>query len=392
MDFSLNETQRFWQLKAREFAREEIRPLALERDQIEGGFGPWDWEIIRKGSRLGFRTLALPEEWGGPGADFVTQGLVMAELASGDSAIAKAFSQNWKWSHQIAEFCTRDQKERFLGPFLADDTYLIGSASTEPNAGSDNRYPPQDDPRAGYRLRAERRGEEWILDGQKTFIANGPVGRLFFVNARTDPAAPIRDGTTTFLVPIETPGVRVGKVFNKNGWRFYQNAELVFENARVPHANVVGEVNGGMRVRSGTAAEFGDFELAANALGVCDAACEHAMQHARRERCGGRPLADHQLVQLKLNEMHALTESLRSFVLRTAWEMDQGVKSANPVLAMNYSTTVIQRVTRLNLEIHSAAAGAQDALAHKLVRDAIIWSHLAGDATQRLKAMRRLLG
>jgi len=390
VDFSLNEVQRDWQQKAREFAREEIRPLSLERDQLEGGFAPWDWDIIRKGSRLGFRTLAVPEEWGGPGADFVTQGLVMAELASGDSAMSKAFSQNWKWSHQIAEFCTRDQKERFLKPFLADDTYLMGSASTEPNAGSDNRYPPEDDARAGYRLRAVRQGDDWILNGEKTFIANGSVGKLFFVNTRTDPDASIRDGTTTFLVPVDTAGVRIGKIFNKSGWRFYQNAELVFENARVPHANVVGQVNGGMKVRSGTAAEFGDFELAANALGVCDAACEYAMRHAKRERRGGKILYDHPLVQLKLNEMYALTEALRSFVLRTAWEMDRHVKSANPVLVMNYSTDVIQRVTRLNLEIHAAAAGALDARAHKLVRDAIIWSHLAGDATQRLKAIRKL--
>ena len=95
-------------------------------------------------------------------------------------------------------------------------------------------------------------------------------------------------------------------------------------------------------------------------------------------------------MQLKLNEMYALTGALRSFVLRTAWEMDHQVKSANPVLVMNYSTDVIQRVTRLNLEIHAAAAGALDAMAHKLVRDAIIWSHLAGDTTQRLKSIRKL--
>lgn len=392
MDFSLNEVQRHWQEKAREFACDEIHPLTLARDRIEGAFEPWDWDIIRKGSQLGFRTLALPEEWGGPGADFVTQGLVMAALAAGDSAMSKAFSQNWKWSHQIAEFCTRDQKERFLGPFLADDTYLMGSASSEPNAGSDNRYPPGDDPRAGYRLKAERDGDHWILNGEKTFIANGSVGRLFFVNTRTDPNAPIREGTTTFLVPADTPGVRIGKLFNKSGWRFYQNAELVFEGARVPHANVVGEVNGGMKVRSGTAAEFGDFELAANALGVCEAACEYAMHHAKNEQRGGKLLYDHQLIQLKVNEMHALTEALRSLVLRTAWEMDHHMKTPNVILAMNYSTDVIQRVTRLNLDIHVAGGGTVDAMAHKLVRDAIIWSHLAGDTTQRLKAVRRMRG
>ena len=390
MDFGLSSEQQAWQMKAREFAMEEIRPVALARDQIEGGREPWDWEIIRKGSALGFRTIAVPKEWGGPGTDFVTQGLVMAELARGDSAISKAFSQNWKWSHLIAEFCTKDQKERFLKPFLADDTYVIGSASTEPNAGSDNRYPPADAPRSGWRVRAERSGDEWILNGEKTFIANGSVGKLFFVSTRSNADVSIREGTTVFLVPLGTPGFRIGKVFNKSGWRFYQNAELIFDNARVPHANVVGEVHGGVKVRSGAAGEFGDFELAANALGVCNAACDHAMAFARREKRAGKALYDHQLVQLKLNEMHALTEALRSYVLRTAWEMDQRRQGANAVLVMNYSTTIIQRVTTLNLDIHASWGGYVDAVAEKLVRDGIIWTHLAGDASQRLKSVRRL--
>jgi len=391
VDFSLNEEQRGWQLKARDFAREVLRPRSLERDQIEGGFAPWDWDIIKAGSKLGFRTLAVPEEWGGPGADFVTQGLVMAELATGDSAMSKAFSQNWKWSHQIAEFCTKDQKERFLKPFLADDTYVMGSGSTEPNAGSDNRYPPDDDPKAGYRIRAERKGDEWILNGEKTFIANGSVGKLFFVNARSKPDATIADGTTVFLVPVGTPGFRIGKVFNKAGWRFYQNAELIFEDARVPHANVVGEPHAGIKVRSGASREFSDFELAANALGICDAACEYGMAFAKKEKRGGKPLYEHQLVQLKVNEMHALTEALRSFVLRTAWEMDHHVKNVNPVLVMNWSGDVLQRVTRLNFEIHASGGGSADAMANKLVRDGIIWTHLASDNSQRLKAVRRVL-
>src|SRR5262245_59420191 len=391
MDFSLNEEQRGWQLKAREFAREELRPQSLARDQIEGGFEPWDWEIMRKGSRLGFRTLAVPEEWGGPGTDFVTQGIVMAELASGDSAMSKAFSQNWKWSHQIAEFCTREQKERFLKPFLADDTYVIGSGSTEPNAGSDNRYPPEDDPRAGYRLRAERRGDDWILNGEKAFIANGSVGKLFFVNTRTNPNVPLSEGSTVFLVPLGTPGFRIGKVFNKAGWRFYQNAELIFEDARVPHANVVGEPNGGMKVRSGAWRAFSDFERAANALGVCEAACECALKGSRKTRGAGRPAYETQLLERKNKEMHALAAYQRSFVMGVGWAMAPHVQSANPVLVMNYASAAIQRVTRLNLDVHSVAGGMVDAMAQKLVRDGIIWTHLAGDATQRLKAVRRIL-
>jgi alkylation response protein AidB-like acyl-CoA dehydrogenase len=391
MQFELNDEQREWQMKARRFAQEEIRPISLARDQIPGAAATWDWDIIRKGSKLGFRTAAVPKEWGGHGIGFVTQALVMAELAKGDSAISKAFSQNWKWSHLIAGACTDEQKRRFLTPFLADDTYVLGMGGTEPNSGSDNRYPPEDDPKAGLKLKAERRGDEWILNGEKTFIANGGVGKLFFAAARTNPDVSIQEGTTIFMVPIDTPGFRIGKIFNKAGWRFYQNGELIFENARVPHANILGEVNGGHKARSKGSAEFNDFELAANALGVCEDACQSALDFAKQRSRAGKRLFDHQLVQLKLGEMHMLTEALRSFVLRIAAEMDHSAHSqANVVLLMNFSCDVIQKVTMLNLDIHATSGEAMDAHADKLVRDAIIWTHLGGDASQRLKAVRRL--
>jgi acyl-CoA dehydrogenase len=393
MDVTLTAEQRAWQLKARQFAQQEIRPVSLQRDQVSGARATFDWDIIRKGSQLGLRTAVVSKQWGGHGIDFVTQALVIAELAKEDSAIAKTFSQCWKWSHLIAEFCTPDQKERFLKPFMADDTYLLGHAGTEPNAGSDHRLPPEDDPRSGWRLKAERHGDEWWLNGEKCFIANGSVAKLFFVSTRTNPDVSIREGSTEFLVPIDTPGLRMGKISNKSGWRFYQNGELIFENARVPHANVVGEVNGGFKARSGNTSKFGDFELSANALGVCDAAVEMAMEHARTRQPGGRYISANQTVQLKLSEMHMLTEALRSFVLRVAAESDaQGVHhSINNVLLMNFATDVIQRVTRLNLELHGTAGDmTMNARADKLARDAVIWTHLAGDSVQRMKAIRRL--
>jgi alkylation response protein AidB-like acyl-CoA dehydrogenase len=196
------------------------------------------------------------------------------------------------------------------------------------------------------------------------------------------------------MVPKTTPGFRVGKVFNKRGWRFYQNAELIFENARVPHANVVGQVNGGTKASQGDTTGgdiFGDLELAANALGVCDDACDLAINFARTQKRAGMLLIDHQLVALKLNEMHALTEALRSFVMRVAWERDRGGKmSANAGLVMNLSTDIIQRVARLNMDIHGAEGCLMNARVDKLVRDAMVWTHLAGDTVQRLKVVKRL--
>jgi acyl-CoA dehydrogenase len=395
MEFMLSNEQRHWQMTARTFAEEEIRPISLERDEQAGAKETFDWEIVKKGSKLGFRTLAVPKEYGGEGTDFVTQAIVMVELARGDSAISKTFSQNWKWSHLISQACTDEQKERFLRPFVTDDTFLLGKGISEPSAGSDNRLPPADDPKAGLKLRAERDGDDWILNGEKCFIANAPVGKLFFIDARTDPDAPLRQGTTMFLVPRDTPGFRIGKVFNKAGWRFYQNGEMIFENARVPHANVVGPVNTS-DMRTAQAGDrtggdiFGDLELAANALGVCTDACEMGLAHARNTRQGGKPLFEQQSIQLKLNTMHMLTEALRSFVMRIAWEHDQKILSANAGLAMNFSTDVIQQVTELNLDIHGGAGCSVDPRAEKLVRDGFIWSHLAGDSVQRMKVARRL--
>src|SRR5262245_6895989 len=395
MNFELNDEQREWQMKARTFARDEIRPISLQRDAIADPRETFDWEIIKKGSRLGFRTMAVSKEWGGHGTDFVTQAVVMAELAKADSAISKSFSQNWKWSHLISAVCTDEQKERFLKPFIADDTFLLGKGISEPSAGSDNRLPPADDPKAGLKLRAERRGDEWILNGEKCFIANAPIGKLFFIDARSNPNVPLREGTTMFLVPRDTPGFRIGKVFNKSGWRFYQNGEMIFENARVPHANVVGQANGSdMKTHQAgdrTGGDiFGDLELAANALGVCDDACEQALNFARSTKQGGRYLFEQQVIQLKINKMAMLTEALRSFVLRVAWEHDRKIKSPNAGLAMNFSTDVIQEVTELYMDVRGAAGCRMDPHADKLTRDAMIWSHLAGDSVQRMKVARRL--
>lgn len=385
----LTEEQRRWRAKARRFAAEELRPISLERDQIRDPRETFDWEIIKKGSAEGFRTAVVPKERGGHGIDFVTQALVMAELARGDSAIAKTFTQCWKWSHFIAASCTPEQRDRFLPLFMDDDTFLVGKAGTEESAGSDNRL-LSEDPERGWRMHAERDGDTWVLNGRKRYIANGSVAKLFFVDTRTDPEAPITRGTTSFLVLADTPGLEVGKVHDKIGWRFYQNAELIFTDVRVPHANMVGEIGGGIAARAGDTSEFGDLELGANALGVCWAALDMALEHARTRWQGGAYIVEHQAIQLKLSEMHTLTQALEAFVLQTARQADEG-RVRNTLSLMNFATDVVQRVTHLNMDVHGGAGVMRDVGAEKLVRDAAIWTHLAGDGVQRIRAMRELV-
>jgi len=381
-------------MKARKFAEEEIRPVSLPRDQIPDPRETFDWEIIKKGSKLGFRTAAVPKKWGGHGIDVVTQAVVIAELARGDSAIAKTFSQCWKWAHLVADRCTPQQAKRFLKPFIEDDTFLLGGGITEPNAGSDNRLPPENDPGAGLRLRAERDGDEWVLNGEKCYIANANVGRLFFVYTRTNPNVPVNEGTSIIAVPLGAPGFRIGKVFNKAGWRFYQNGELIFENARVPAANLVGELNSGLKGHAGAAAKLIELEYAANAIGICDAAMEMAMQRGKAYWQGAHQLQQNQVIQLKLAEMHMLTEALRSYVMRAAARSDDRAapKSPSDHFPMVFSCDSVQRVCELNLDIHvRSGAGTMSAGADKLMRDAFIWTHIAGDTVQRLAALRPLI-
>jgi alkylation response protein AidB-like acyl-CoA dehydrogenase len=197
----------------------------------------------------------------------------------------------------------------------------------------------------------------------------------------------LADGITRVLVPRETPVLRLGKVFYTSGWRFYQNAELIFENARVPDSLRVGPVNGARKKAAGdvSGGMFGDLELAANALGICDDACEKAVAAVKTREQGGQPLKDQQLIQLKIGRMKMLTEALRSYVMRVAWEHDQRIHSTNPGLVMNLSTDTGQEVTELALEIFDRAGASADRAADKLARDMYIWSHLAGDTVQRLK-------
>ena len=223
---------------------------------------------------------------------FREPGLGDGGLARGDSAISKAFSQNWKWSHLIASACTQDQKERFLKPFLANHRYVMGRGITEPNAEFlTTGCRPMTIPRPATGCGPSARATSGV-NGEKCFIANGSVGSLFFVDARSNLEVNIKQGGTLFHGAQGHAGLSHRQGVQQAWLAFLPECGLIFENARVPHANVVGEVGAGS-VKSGkgdtTGGDmFGDLELAANALGVCDDAVEMAMKHARAHKRAGK--------------------------------------------------------------------------------------------------------
>ena len=373
MDFTLSNEQRAWQMTARKFAEEEIRPISLERDEIDDPRETFDWEIVKKGSRLGFRTMAVPKEWGGHGTDFVTQALVMAELAQG----RQRDLQDLQPVLEVEPPDRRDLHRRAEGAL--------------PQAVPGGRHVParQGHQRAERRLRqppAARRRSRPASSCAPSATATSGSSTARNASSPTPPSAscssstraPIRtcrckQGTTMFLVPRDTPGFRIGKVFNKSGWRFYQNGEMIFENARVPHANVVGEVNGAVRKTGGRGGDttggdmFGDLELAANALGVCDDACEHG-DDARAHEDAGRPAAVRAAAGAAQAQQDAHAHRGAALVRACASPGSTITRCTRPNagLCMNYSTDVIQEVTELNLDLH--AGGGRERAARRQAR------------------------
>ena len=393
MHVELTDEHRALQQLARDFAEKEIRPVAAERDRITDPAEVFSWDLVKKGSALGLRTLAVPEEYGGPGVDMMGQALVILELARADGGVAKTFSQCWKWTPMLTRLATDDQRERFLKPFMEDDTYLLAMAGTEPDAGSDNRMPPPDDPKAGWKTSAVKNGDGWVINGMKHFIANGGVAKLYIVRTRTNPDVPITEGTTMFFVPEGTPGFSIGRRHDKIGWRFYQNAELIFQDCRVPGANLLGEVNKGKGAGSERYVSFNDIELAANMLGIAQAAFEHALDHARNRVQGGKPIIEHQAIALKLADMYMRLEAARSYLFKTIESnVHEGAEfeSASKQLMKVFATEVAIKVTRLAVEIFGGSGVMRDAPVEKLLRDASIFPHLAADSIMSLRAAAKL--
>ncbi|MDA1000818.1 MAG: acyl-CoA dehydrogenase family protein [bacterium] len=389
----ISDENRALQQMAREFAEKEIRPIAAERDKITNPKETFSWELVKKGSALGLRTLAVPEEFGGPGVDLMGQVLVILELARADGGVAKTFSQCWKWTPMIAKLANDEQRKRFLPLFMNDDTYLLAMGGSEPDAGSDNRIPPPGYPKAGWKTSAVRKGDSWVLNGMKHFIANGGVASLYIIRTRTNPDVPITEGTTMFFVPKDTPGFSIGRTHDKIGWRFYQNAELIFQDCQVPHANVLGEVNKGKGSGSERYVSFNDVELAANVLGIAQSAFEYALDHARNRIQGGKPIIEHQAIALKLADMHMRLEAARSYlfnVVENAENAGEEFESSSKQLMKVFATEAAISVAQNAVEIFGGSGVMRDAPVEKLLRDVAIFPHLAADSVMKLRAAAKL--
>ncbi len=328
MDFRLNETQEALRAMAREFAEREIKPIAAERDRMLHDWDVFSWDIVKKGSALGLRTLAVPREDGGAGADRVTQVLV---------------------------------------------TCLLAMGITEPGAGSDNVV-PYDEPGAGLMLRAERSGDQYVLNGVKQYIANGGVAGLYFVLARTDPTVGVSRGSTMFVVPADTPGFRIGRRHEKVGFR-------------------VGSENAAYSLLQTRLMAFDNLEIGTTALGIGQAAYEAALEYATLRVQGGRPIIRHQAIALMIGEMRMRIEAARSYLYRVAWHMDTDASMDREarIMVKTFCVETAVAVTQMAVEIFGGAGIMKDAPAEKLLRDAAVFIHLGASRAHRLRAMNHLM-
>jgi len=383
-DFTLTEEQRALQTLVREFVAREVKPrvAALDAEPDPAKSVPWD--IIRAANQVGLRNLSLRKDFGGGGQDCVTLGMCVEELAAGDLGISVIFAQNWKIMQMLQSAGTEEQLRRFLIPLRDDPIGVMAVAWSEPESGSDMAWPCLD-PKGGPKLACVREGEYAILNGMKVFMSNGPIAHLYMVFARTNREVPFPEGMTGFIVPRDLPGVAnlpgftIGRIFDKIGERLASNSELIFENCRVPMANMLREWNKAYtQVRPGF--RMSNAYAGASTLGVGWAAFEKALEYAKIRVQGAMPIIRHANIAIKLAEMYTELKAAQMMVRRGCWQVDHP-EHFDPMLARSikpFCSEVTMKVSLAALNMHGGNGAMKDVGAEKLVRDAIMFLHSDG--------------
>jgi alkylation response protein AidB-like acyl-CoA dehydrogenase len=265
--------------------------------------------------------MTIPEEYGGQGLSTLDFAVVTEEVAWGDVGIAATVCGSARLGISPIMFSgNEEQKRRWLTEVCSDKTgtYLTAFAATEPGSGSDIG---SEDPSAGVRTTAIRDGDSYVINGTKIFCTNGGLASLYVVFAKTDPSKGASEGLSVFVVPSDLPGFSIGKIEDKIGFRLCQNAELIFEDVRVPKENLLGEEGDGIAIGMDSLCSDG-FLAGVNALGLSVAAYEAARDYARERIQGGQPIILHQVVGSTLVDMWVMIEAARNLLWKCCWHHD----------------------------------------------------------------------
>ena len=384
----------------RDFVQREIRPIALERDRLENFDERFPWEVLDKASRMGLRTLALSEELGGTGADNLTSCIVTEELAVGDVGISATLGQTSALAHAwFDRLMNAEQRARFLPQFLADDRFHLATAGHEPDTDLGWSYHRPPAPGAGYKTTAVRDSNgDWVINGVKNFITSAPIAKLIAVHVRTGTKKSETGGVTSLLVPHPAPGLTI-REHDKVGRRLGSNGELVFQDCRVPGANLLGEEGKSYWAVPNTGRRMPRFQ--AMNLGIGRAAYEAALEYAKLRVQGGRPIIEHQSVGLALAEMAIRLEMARNMIWQVAWASDHPQAYADgslpdlplQIIAKVFTSETVQQVVLDAAQIFGGMGVMRELPMQKYVRDALIFLHSEStNSVARLKIAEALAG
>ncbi len=355
-------------MSARQFAQERIRPVAMDREWIEDPCKRFPWDLVEEASKRGFRTLTVPEEYGGVGASTLTACLVAEEFGAADVGFTISFNHCWRDIKLVEGVGTKEQKEWFFPSFVKDDRYITSVAMTEPAHGSDVSIPYQE---ARLDTRANLEEGKWVINGRKRFVSNGNLARLLFLMAATDSSKPLTQGSSLFMVPREeTQGIEIEEIYDKIGTRLLNNAELIFNNSKIDKKNLLGNVNQGFQVMS-HCFRSQDPLRSAISVGVARSAYETALTHATQRIQGGRPIINHQAVGMKLARMCMILETARTTIWRSAWGVDNPSHFDRKLghMANYYAVTGSFEVCKMAVEILALNGLLMNLPAQKYLRD-----------------------
>ena len=366
----------------RDFVRREVEPVAAELDREDRV--PHD--LIDQMKELGLFGITVPEEYGGLGLDYTTFAAIFEELSMGLMSLSGAIGTHHILTYTLTHYGTEEQKQRFL-PDLASGKKRGGLALTEPGGGTDV---------ANLQTTATKDGEEYIINGSKMFITNGRYGDMFCLLARTDrEMEPRHRGLSAFVMERGEPGsgFEVGRDLDKLGYRGLDTVELNFNNYAIPADNLIGEQEGvGFgHVMSGL--ETGRINVAARAVGVAQAAFNAAIRYAQQRESFGKPIAEHQAIQLKLADMATKIQAARLLVYDAAAKKDEGGRiDLESGMAKLFASEVCGEVTMEAMRVHGGYGFIKESPVERYYRDAPLM--IIGEGTNevmRLVIARQLL-
>ncbi len=379
VDFRLSGEQVALRQLARDFVNNEAKPIVAGLDKNPNPEDCVSDVLLKRCSELGFRTLSLPEKYGGGGIeDTVTIGIVCEELGVADLSLASIPVNGRKLLHMLnPDVASEEVREKWMNEYCDDPGFMVSIAMTEPDAGGDNIL-PYDAPGAGVRTTAVREGNEYVINGRKQFIAHAGTARLYVVFTRTDPNKGMSDGCTSFLIPKGHPGMSFGRVHDKMGFRLLRNQEIIFENCRVPAEWMLGPENQGLvSMRAGLRSD--GILNAARCLGVARRAFEEIVDWCKNRVQGGKPIIEHQAIACELADMHVKIEAMRALVWSVAWSVDNEPPDPKAVPGvMTFCTENTFEIAHKAAELAGGVGVMKDAPFEKLLRDAFCIKHLDG--------------